>query len=181
MGWQVCWRKPTLPYVVQPRWGWMLGRRRPRVGARASRQPWALLWNAFGVNARQRFSETGRRPVLRRTGLRPVSAAAGGGAGTANAKVPASVPSPVPRTPKAFAQQRAGLASLRAYPVSSVQCTTTPTGLHMTPMPAPSGATPSPSGLRFCVGQTQTGARVARATPGWRCRRSANGAAAWER
>jgi hypothetical protein len=25
MGRQVCWRKPALPFVVQPRWGWLRG------------------------------------------------------------------------------------------------------------------------------------------------------------
>jgi hypothetical protein len=88
----------------------------------------------------------------------------------------------VPGTPRVFGQQRAGLASLRAYPVSSGPCTTTPTGLHMTPVPAPACAhlqrslrhahlcrTPRRHRLaqpqRGCgLGQTQGGARVARAT-----------------
>jgi hypothetical protein len=32
----------------------MFGRWEPRVGARASRQPWALLWNAVGVQCPRR-------------------------------------------------------------------------------------------------------------------------------
>src|SRR5260221_65298 len=34
---------------IQPRWGWVHCTFFPRVGAPASRQPWAVCWNAVGV------------------------------------------------------------------------------------------------------------------------------------
>jgi hypothetical protein len=42
--------------AMQPRWGWEHFFRGPRVGAPASRQPWAVGWNAVGVlRPRTRF------------------------------------------------------------------------------------------------------------------------------
>jgi hypothetical protein len=114
---------------------WRQNRRRPRVGARASRQPWALLWNAVGVQCPP--------PSAPRTGIGTMEVGRDDARRVVWNPTPASAPAPALRTPRAFAQRRAGLASLRAYPISSGQRTTTPTGLH--PPPALRARTPRPA------------------------------------
>jgi hypothetical protein len=187
------WCKPILRLVVQPRWGWKRGRREPRVGARASRQPWAWLWNAVGVQyppapvpqmprrprqcreyqgaragaANVKGVRTAKKQIFK--GVRPN--------GTANVKMPGrhrerqSTRNHRHRHRRRHRhRERQGRSHNKGQGWRACEPTLSPPTNEHQPQrglhmtPVPAPSCAIPLGLRFCFGQTQGDARVVCAT-----------------